>query len=57
MAEAASKRACYIAVGLQSLNLPDGETRREQACRAAEPELLEACLGRPASTAPPGGGL
>ena len=46
--EAESKRACYAAVGLQALVLPDGETRREQACRAAEPDLLEACLGRPA---------
>jgi hypothetical protein len=58
--EAESKRACYVAVGLQALVLPDGEARREQACRLAEPGLLEACLGRAApapAPAPPGGGL
>ena len=55
--ESASKRACYAAVGLQALVLPDGEIRREQACRTAEPGLLEACLGRPAPVAPPGGGV
>lgn len=53
--EAGSKRACYTAVGLQALGLPDGESRRERACRAAEPDLLEACLGRPASVPPPAG--
>lgn len=53
--EAESKRACYVAVGLQALVLPDGETRREQACSAAESELVEACLGRPAAA--PGGGI
>ena len=46
--ETQGKRACYIAVGLQALVLPDGETKREQACRLAEAELLDACLGRPA---------
>lgn len=55
--EAESKRVCYAFVGQQALVLPDGETRREQACRSAEPDLLEACLGRPPSAAPPGGGL
>jgi hypothetical protein len=55
--EAESKRACYAAVGLQALVLPDGEIRREQACRAAEPDLVEACLGRPASAPPPRGSL
>jgi hypothetical protein len=55
--EAESKRVCYSIVGQQALVLPDGETRREQACRAAEPDLLEACLGRPPSPAPPSGGL
>ena len=54
VAEAESKRACYTTVGLQALTLPDGASRRERACRAAEPELLEACLGRPASAAPSG---
>lgn len=55
--EAESKRACYVAVGLQALILPDGEIRREQACRTAEPDLLEACLGGPASVAPPSGSV
>ncbi|MET1110622.1 MAG: hypothetical protein ABWX67_03755 [Allosphingosinicella sp.] len=55
--EAESKRVCYAVVGQQALVLPNGETRREQACRAAEPDWLEACLGRPPSPAPPGGGL
>jgi hypothetical protein len=55
--EAESKRACYTAVGLQALVLPNGEMRREQACRAAEPDLVEACLGRPASEPPPDGNL
>jgi len=53
--EAESKRACYAMVGQQALVLPAGETRREQACRTAEPDGLEACLGR--SPAPPSGGL
>jgi hypothetical protein len=55
--EAEGKRACYAAVGLQALVLPDGEIRREQACRAAEPDQLETCLGRPTSDEPPGPGL
>jgi hypothetical protein len=53
--EAQSKRACYVAVGLQALVLPDGRIRREQACSTAEPDLLEACLGRLAAAAPPSG--
>lgn len=48
--EEESKRACYTAVGLQALVLPEGEAKRERACRTAEPAMLEACLGRPAST-------
>jgi hypothetical protein len=44
-----SKRACYTAVGLQALGLPNGEVRREQACRGAEAGMAEACLGRPAA--------
>ncbi|HEU0100308.1 MAG TPA: hypothetical protein VFQ67_16235 [Allosphingosinicella sp.] len=55
--EAESKRACYASVGLQALVLPEGEARREQACRAAEPDMLEACLGRPPRAEPPAGGL
>ncbi len=47
-----SKRACYAAVGQQALVLPEGQARREQACRLAEAELVDACLGRPASPAP-----
>ena len=54
--EPASKRSCYSVVGLQALALPDGEARRERACRLAEPALADACLGRPAPPAP-GGGL
>jgi hypothetical protein len=53
--EAESKRACYVAVGLQALVFPEGEARREQACRSAEPDQLEACLGRPATVQPSGG--
>jgi hypothetical protein len=50
--EAESKRACYVAVGLQALVLPDGEARRDRACRAAEADQVEFCLGRPAATLP-----
>ena len=50
------KLACYTAVGLQSLVLPRGEALREQACKAAEAELVEACLGRPAEASQPSGG-
>jgi len=56
VAERESKRACYVAVGLQALGLPEGQARREQACRLAEAELVDFCLGRPASP-PPGGGF
>jgi hypothetical protein len=55
--EAESKRACYTTIGQQALVLPEGEARRQQACRAAEPALLDACLGRPPSPAPPSAGL
>lgn len=51
--EADSKRACYVAVGLQALVFPDGEARREQTCRLAEPDQLETCLGRPPSAPAP----
>lgn len=54
--EQESKRACYAAVGLQALGLPEGQAKREQACRLAEAELVDFCLGRPVSP-PPGGGL
>jgi hypothetical protein len=54
VAEAESKRACYAAVGQQALVLPHGEAKREQACRAAETDLLDACLGRPVPPAAPG---
>jgi hypothetical protein len=54
VAEAASKRACYVAVGLQALVFPDGEARREQVCRLAEAGFADACLGRPPSAEPPG---
>jgi hypothetical protein len=57
--EAEGKRACYVAVGLQAMVHPDGQTRRERACSAAEADLVDACLGRPAAAAaaaptPPG---
>ena len=42
-----SKRACYVAIGLQSMVLPEGEAKREQACRLAEAGYAEACLARP----------
>jgi hypothetical protein len=56
VAEPESKRACYVAVGGQALVLPEGQARQEQACRLAEAEMVDICLGRPA---PPssGGGL
>ena len=47
--EAESKRACYAAIGGQALVLPDGESKREAACRAAEAEFVDACLGRAAA--------
>ncbi|MFL6845801.1 MAG: hypothetical protein ACJ8ER_13065 [Allosphingosinicella sp.] len=47
VAEAASKRACYAAVGLQALGLPDGEAKRERACGAAEADQIDICLDRP----------
>ena len=53
VAEAASKRACYVDVGLQALVHPDGEARRERACSAAEAGQVDACLGRPAAPAAP----
>lgn len=45
--EQESKRACYAAVGGQALVLPEGPIKRERACRLAEAELVDACLGRP----------
>ena len=53
VAEAASKRACYVAVGLQALVHPDGEARRERACSAAEAGQVDVCLGRSATPAAP----
>ena len=53
--ERQSKRACYAAVGLQALVLPEGAAKREQACRLAEAELVGACLGLPESPVAPGG--
>jgi hypothetical protein len=52
-----SKRACYTAVGLQALVLPEGDAKREQACRLAETDYAEACLGRPVSTAAASGAV
>lgn len=53
VAEAASKRACYVDVGLQALVHPDGEARRERACSAAEAGQVDICLGRSAAPAAP----
>jgi hypothetical protein len=50
--EPESKRACYVAVGLQALVLPEGQARREQACRLAEADMVDLCLGRPPSPPP-----
>lgn len=47
-----SKRACYAALGGQALVLPEGQARREQACRLAETDMVDPCLGRPASLPP-----
>ncbi|HEX9948175.1 MAG TPA: hypothetical protein VGA98_11600 [Allosphingosinicella sp.] len=54
--EQESKRACYVAVGGQALVLPEGQARREQACRLAEAHMIDICLGRTASP-PPGAGV
>jgi hypothetical protein len=54
VAEEESKRACYTAVGLQALVLPEGEAKREQACKAAEADFIESCTGRPRAAAAPG---
>jgi len=40
-----SKTACYSIVGRQASGLVDGEVRREQACRSAEPQFRAACMG------------
>jgi hypothetical protein len=53
--EPESKRSCYAAVGLQALVLPEAQSKREQACRLAEAELVDICLGRPAPPPPVGG--
>ncbi|HEX8580050.1 MAG TPA: hypothetical protein VF655_10715 [Allosphingosinicella sp.] len=47
VAEAGGKSACYKAVGEQASVLPNGTQKREQACRAAEAEYRERCLGAP----------
>lgn len=51
VAEAASKRACYVDIGLQAMVHPDGAARRERACSAAEAGQVDACLGRSAAPA------
>lgn len=53
VAEAASKRTCYVTIGLQALVHPDGEARRERACSAAEAGQVDVCLGRSAAPAAP----
>jgi hypothetical protein len=47
----ASKRTCYAAIGLQALVLPDGNARREEACKEAEAAMVDFCLGRPSAAA------
>lgn len=47
--EPEGKRACYVAVSRQALALPEGQARRELACRLAETDMLDLCLGRPGS--------
>ncbi|HEX9955226.1 MAG TPA: hypothetical protein VGB48_08450 [Allosphingosinicella sp.] len=47
VAETDGKSACYTAVGEQASVLPKGAEKREQACRAAEAEYREKCLGTP----------
>jgi hypothetical protein len=53
VSEEGSKRTCYTAVGLQALVLPQGQEKREQACRSAEAGFVEACLGRRVPTTAP----
>jgi hypothetical protein len=48
----AGKLACYTAVGLQATGLPNGQALRDQACKAAEADMVEQCLGRPSAAAP-----
>ena len=52
VSEPESKSACYVAVGLQALGLPDGQAKREQACRLAETDSVDICLGRPTPPKP-----
>jgi hypothetical protein len=54
--EEPSKRVCYAAVGLQAMVLPNGSALREKACQAAEPNMADACLGRPVTPAPAAAG-
>jgi hypothetical protein len=53
--EQESKRACYVAVGGQALVLPEGQARQDQACRLAEADMVDLCLGRPAPPLPGSG--
>ncbi|HEX8263311.1 MAG TPA: hypothetical protein VF547_10605, partial [Allosphingosinicella sp.] len=53
--EPEGKRACYAAVGRQALGLPEGQAKREQACRLAEVELADVCLERPVPPRPAAG--
>jgi hypothetical protein len=51
--EPEGKSACYVAVGGQALVLPDGPARQEQACRLAETDMVDICLGRPSPSPSP----
>jgi hypothetical protein len=50
--EAPGKRACYSAIGLQALVLPDGEAKRAKACARAEAAMRDVCLNRAPAPAP-----
>ncbi len=52
VAAADGKSACYAAIGLQALVLPDGEAKRARACALAEPEMRDVCLNRVGAAAP-----
>lgn len=55
---AASKRACYRAIGEQASGLADGASRRREACGRAEEDYVQICLTGlvPEAAAAPGAG-
>jgi hypothetical protein len=54
--EADGKGACYAAIGLQALVLPEGAAKRARACALAEEAMREVCLGRAPAWAVKSGG-